>query len=133
MSNFDFVRATLPQVHADAARAESYLATDPVAACFYARRVVEELVAHLYEVLALPIPYNDDLSARTNAAAFKAATGNGINQKLNPIRTIGNRAAHPDRRFRPPRHRRCVRAAAVASRQSVDSIICLCHRCINYS
>ena len=96
MSNFGFVRDTLPDLYPDATRAESYLAADPVAACFYSRRVIELLVTDLYALLRLPTPYQNDLSARTNAPAFKAVTGHGITQKLNLIRKIGNRAAHPE-------------------------------------
>src|SRR5690349_8403490 len=92
--NFGFLHQTLPSVHDDCRRAESYLTTDPRSACFYSRRAVEELVAHLYDVLALPVPYKDDLAARTNDAAFKAVTGNGINAKLNLIRKLGNTAVH---------------------------------------
>ena len=94
VGNFDFAKTTLPTVHTDCARAESYLTTDPRSACFYSRRAVEELVGHLYDVLALPVPYKDDLAARTNDAGFKAVTGNGINQKLNLIRKLGNTAVH---------------------------------------
>lgn len=97
MGNFEFARRSLPRVHSDCARAESYLTTDPRSACFYSRRAVEELVAYLFDLLALPVPYKDDLAARTNDAAFKAATGNGINQKLNLIRKLGNTAVHDTR------------------------------------
>lgn len=54
MSSFDFVGSTLPGLHADCVRAESYLATDPLAACFYTRRVAEDLVGQLYDILQLP-------------------------------------------------------------------------------
>ena len=64
MSNFDFVKVAWPQIHADCVRAESYLASDPRSACFYARRAAEQLVGHIYDVDGLPIPYKDDLSAR---------------------------------------------------------------------
>jgi len=64
MGNFDFVRGTVPPLFEDCARAESYLVSDPRSACFYARRVVEGLVGYLYDVLALPLPYGDDLAAR---------------------------------------------------------------------
>lgn len=101
MSNFEFLRATLPAVHADCARAESYLATDPRSACFYSRRAVEELVGHLYDVLGLPLPYKDDLAARVNDAAFKAKTGVGIGQKLNLVRKLGNTAVHDTRPIPP--------------------------------
>lgn len=94
MGNFDFVHTTLPVVHADCARAESYLLSDPRSACMYARRATEVLVRHLYEVIGLSAPYRDDLSARINDAAFKAKVGTGIIAKLNLIRKVGNNAVH---------------------------------------
>ena len=102
MGNFDFVRKTLPTAYPDCARAESYLASDPRSACFYARRAAEMLIGHLYDVLSLPKPYKDDLSARVNEAAFKAVAGAGIGQKLNLIRKLGNTAVH-DTQPIPPR------------------------------
>jgi type I restriction enzyme, R subunit len=101
MSNFEFAQASLPAVHADCLRAESYLSSDPAAACFYSRRAVEQLVGHLYDVLGLPAPYQNDLGARINDAAFKAKVGVGISQKLNLIRRIGNTAAHEGRPIQP--------------------------------
>lgn len=94
MSNFDFVRTTLPAVHGDCVRAESYLSSDPAAACFYSRRAVERIVGHLYDVLGLQEPYQSDLAARVNDAAFKAKVGLAITQKLTLIRKVGNIAAH---------------------------------------
>ena len=93
LSNFDFARASLPSVHADCVRAESYLSSDPAAACFYSRRAIEQLVRHVYDVAALTPPYRDDLAARISDPAFKAKVGNGIVQKLNLIRRVGNTAA----------------------------------------
>ena len=102
MGNFDFAYETIPTVYPDCARAESYLVSDPRSACFYARRAAEVLVGHLYDVLALPTPYKDDLSARINEPAFKTASGAGIGQKLNLIRKLGNTAVH-DTQPIPPR------------------------------
>jgi type I restriction enzyme, R subunit len=102
MGNFGFVQATLPTIHLDCARAESYLSNDPGTACIYSRRAVERLVRHLYDVLALPVPYRDDLAARINDGAFKAKTGVGIGQKLNLIRKVGNAAVHDEKPI-PPR------------------------------
>ncbi|WP_435771806.1 DEAD/DEAH box helicase family protein [Nocardioides sp. SYSU DS0651] len=101
MSNFEFIRRAWPSIHGDCARAESYLSSDPRSACFYSRRAVEELVGHLYDVLRLPEPYQSDLAARINAAEFRAKTGNGINQKLNLIRKLGNTAVHEARAIPP--------------------------------
>jgi type I restriction enzyme R subunit len=94
MGNFDFVKVAIPRLHEDCARAEAYLVSDPRAACIYGRRAVELLVDYLYEVLALPVPYKDDLSAKTSAPAFKARTGPAISAKLNLVRKLGNDAVH---------------------------------------
>ena len=101
MSNFAFIKAEWPAIHADCARAESYLSADPRSACFYSRRAAEVLVAHLYDVMALSLPYQDDLSARVNDAGFKAKVGVGISQKLNLIRKVGNTAVHDTKPIRP--------------------------------
>ncbi|WP_281712432.1 arabinosyltransferase domain-containing protein, partial [Dermacoccus nishinomiyaensis] len=53
MGNFDFIKAEWPVIYDDCARAESYLTNDPRSACFYARRSIEVLVNHLYDLLAL--------------------------------------------------------------------------------
>ncbi|MGO4534925.1 DEAD/DEAH box helicase family protein [Leifsonia sp. 2MCAF36] len=94
MSNFAFVRETLPELHAECAHAESYLTTDPRSACFYSRRAVEQLVDYLYDVMGLNLPYRDDLAAKTNDPAFKAKAGLGIVSKLNLVRRLGNDAVH---------------------------------------
>ncbi len=95
MRNFDFVRATLPDLHEDCARAESYALSDPAAAVVCARRAAERLVEYLYAVLRLPEPYRRDLSARIHAHPFVAVAGTGIVRKLDLVRTWGNRGAHP--------------------------------------
>lgn len=95
MTNFAFVGAAdWPQLHDDCARAESYLGTDPRSACFYSRRAVEQLVDLLYDILDLPLPYKNDLSARINEQAFRAKATPAIAQKLNLIRRAGNAAVH---------------------------------------
>ncbi|MGY1552774.1 DEAD/DEAH box helicase family protein [Microbacterium sp. A588] len=99
MGNFDFVRQTLPHVHDDCVRAESYLISDPRSACFYSRRVVERVVDYLYEVLSLDGPYRDDLSAKINDAAFKSRVPAPIAQKLNVIRRLSNTAVHDTRQI----------------------------------
>ncbi|GIZ95568.1 hypothetical protein TTY48_01800 [Tsukamurella sp. TY48] len=101
MGNFDFVHTTLPSVHRDCAKAESYLTSDPRAACFYGRRAVEELVHYLYDLLDLPAPYKSDLAAHTNSAGFKAVVPPPIVQKMNLIRQLGNKAVHETRPVRP--------------------------------
>ncbi|AYF98063.1 DEAD/DEAH box helicase family protein [Protaetiibacter intestinalis] len=94
MGNFEFVRQSIPHLHEDCARAESYLTSDPRAACIYGRRAVELLVDYLYKVLSLPLPYKDDLAAKTNAPALTARTGPAVTAKLNYVRKLGNDAVH---------------------------------------
>lgn len=97
MGNFDFVRQTLPMLHDDCAKAESYLSSDPRTACFYSRRAVENLVLHLYDLFALSTPYRDDLAARIGEPAFAARLPVGMTRKLNVIRRVANTAVHDTR------------------------------------
>ncbi|MDH6194430.1 type I restriction enzyme R subunit [Mycobacterium frederiksbergense] len=102
MSNFAFVGAAdWPEIHTDCARAESYLSADPRTACFYSRRAVEQLVDLLYDVIALPLPYKNDLSARINEPPFRAQVPPAIVQKLNLIRKAGNAAVHEQKQIAP--------------------------------
>lgn len=101
MSNFDFARASLPTIYPECVRAESYLASDPAAVCVYGRRAAELIVRHLYDVLGLPAPYRDDLSAHINQAEFKTEVGVRITAKLNAIRNFGNDGAHPSKPIPP--------------------------------
>lgn len=97
MGNFSFLKADWPDIHQDCAKAESYMASDPRSACFYARRAVELLVRHLYELIQLPTPYKSDLAALINDAQFKATVGSGIQHRLNLLRRMGNTAVHDKR------------------------------------
>lgn len=103
MTNFAFLKVVdWPEVYADCTKAESYATSDPRSACFYARRTAEQLVEFLYDIMNLSVPYKDDLSARINDSAFRAKAGQGITQKLNLIRRLGNTAVHDPRPI-PPR------------------------------
>jgi len=94
MSNFDFLKATWPELFKECSLAESYLANDPRSTCIYARRVTEMLVEHIFEVAALPDSYVSDLAARVNHPEFKSLAGNNVTFRLNAIRKFGNTAAH---------------------------------------
>jgi type I restriction enzyme, R subunit len=109
MSNFDFTKVALPSVHPDCVRAESYLLSDPRSAVFYSRRAVEEIVWHLYDVLGLQTPYQNDLAARIGDAAFKAKVGTGIANKMTLIRKVGNKAVHDLTPIPPPAALQVVR------------------------
>jgi type I restriction enzyme R subunit len=79
VTNFAFLKAVgWPTIHTDCAHAESHATSDPRAACIYARRTVEHLAGHLYDVLALAPAYRNNLSARINDDAFVAGAGPGM-------------------------------------------------------
>lgn len=96
--NFGFVAPEWPGVHQECVRAEQYVHRDPRAAALYARRVVEQLVDHLYLAAGLPEPYQSDLAARVNAPAFRQLAGEMIVAKLNAVRKAGNIGVHDNRK-----------------------------------
>jgi type I restriction enzyme, R subunit len=101
-SNFSFLQAEWPDLHAEAARAEQAALSDPRTACFYARRVLELAVAWLYQAEggrsgALQMPYKPDLSAFLFEPSFKALVGAGLHAKMELIRKQGNNAVHSAR------------------------------------
>ncbi|MEI4271723.1 DEAD/DEAH box helicase family protein [Klenkia sp. LSe6-5] len=101
MSNFGFLAQDWPVVHADCVRAESYLGSDPRGTCMYARRAAEQVVAHVYTVDALPLPYRDDLAGRIAEPAFKNRVPQGITTKLTLLRKLGNTAVHDSKPIPP--------------------------------
>lgn len=109
MGNFDFLKAEWPEIAANAARAESALSNDPIAACVYSRRVAELVVAATYDLKQLPDAYRDDLSARINSLDFKRVVPERVRAKFDAIRRYGNTAAHPGgRRLQPGQPRACL-------------------------
>ncbi|WP_237203258.1 hypothetical protein [Rothia endophytica] len=68
MSNFEFLKPSVPELYEDAYRAEAYLGNDSPTACFYARRAIETLVHYIYRVRNLPMPYQTTLAAMVAAA-----------------------------------------------------------------
>ena len=112
LSNFSFLAAEWPEIEESAARAESYLYTDPRSACFYSRRTLELIVHWLYRADAtLHLPYADNLSALIHEPSFKHAAGETIWNKILLLNRIGNRAVHD--------HRAVPESAAVAALQEL--------------
>jgi len=95
VSNFDFARATWPDIAEEARRAEHYAVGDPRSSLFYARRALELTVHWMYQADGtLRRPYNDDLSSMLHEPTFKQLVGQGILTKMNLLRTRGNIAVH---------------------------------------
>ena len=101
-SNFSFLQAEWPDLHAEAARAEAAALSDPRTSCFYARRALELGVGWLFQAEGgrggkLQMPYKPDLSAFLFEPSFKALVGPGLHAKMDVIRRQGNLAAHSTR------------------------------------
>ena len=101
-SNFTFLQAEWPDLHAEAARAELAALADPRTACFYARRTLELAVVWLFQAEGgrggkLQMPYKADLSAFLFEPSFKALVGAGLHAKMDVIRRQGNHAVHSTR------------------------------------
>ena len=95
MSNFGFLRAEWPDLHAEASRAEQLAVADPRASCFYARRTLELTVTWLYDADAsLRRPYRDDLAAMIAEPTLVQVAGPAVRTKMDVIRRQGNAAVH---------------------------------------
>ncbi|MBS0657719.1 MAG: DEAD/DEAH box helicase family protein [Verrucomicrobia bacterium] len=101
MSNFAFLTAEWPEVHAAASKAESLTYSDPRTACFYSRRALEAAMAWLYKYDAkLKLPYQDNLSALIHEPTFQAVAGQAVFSKARLIQRQGNDAVHSNRPVR---------------------------------
>lgn len=101
-SNFTFLQAEWPALHADAVRAEQAAWADPRTACFYARRTLELAVVWLFQAEGgrngnLRMPYKPDLSAFLFEPSFKLLVGPALHAKMDVIRKQGNQAVHSNR------------------------------------
>lgn len=78
------------------AMAERQALTDPRGAAVHCRLAIEALVRWLYDHdAALKTPYDYHLAALTADPSFHVLAGTMIRTKIDLIRKIGNRAAHP--------------------------------------
>lgn len=78
------------------AMAERQALPDPRGAAVHARLAVEAMVRWLYDHdSALRAPYDDHLAALTAEPTFLKLAGTMIRTKIDLVRKIGNRAAHP--------------------------------------
>ncbi|MFE1311691.1 DEAD/DEAH box helicase family protein [Streptomyces sp. NPDC058755] len=113
-SNFDFLKAEWPALHTESRHAERLAHVDPRAACFYARRVLEQAVHWMYDKDgSLHPPYKQDLAAMLHEPTFKAQVGPTVAVKMDLVRRQGNNAVH--------------KAAPVPPKNAVDSLRELFH------
>jgi type I restriction enzyme, R subunit len=98
MSNFAFLAAEFPEIFESAKKAESYVASDPRTAAFYARRTVELAVQWAYRNdSGLSFPYDSKISALIHEPSFQRRVGPAIFTKAKLIIRIGNLAVHETR------------------------------------
>ncbi len=95
---FAILQAEWPAVFEAASKAAAAAHQDPRAACFYARRALELLVAWVFKHdSSLRVPYQDNLSALIHEPTFKATAGAAVFSKARVITQLGNQAAHSAR------------------------------------
>ncbi len=101
-SNFRFLALEWPDVFESAAKAEGLVHGDPRAACFYARRALEQGVHWIYKHdRALKVPYQDHLSALIHEPSFRDTVGSAVFAKVRLVKDLGNLAVHDQKPVRP--------------------------------
>ncbi len=96
-SNFDFLKASWPALHDDAAEAERAVFASPRTAAFYARRTMERMVLWLYANDGdLRKPYQDSLAALIHEPTFRQILPPRLFHPIRLIHKIGNQAVHSD-------------------------------------
>ena len=97
MTNFDFLRS-YPEFHtfSDAAiAAEKIYLIDPAACVLNCRRAMEAAVKWMYSVdKDLVLPWDDKLVSLLSTEEFRDIVEPNILRRLDPIRKLGNHAAH---------------------------------------
>ena len=102
MSNFTFLQVEWPLLHESAVKAEALVHADARAACFYARRTLELVVAWLYKnERDLRLPYQDNLNALLHEPSFGRVVGQAVFTKTKVIKDLGNLAVHSARKVLP--------------------------------
>lgn len=98
-TNFAFVGVVWPSLLIECRRAEQSALSDPRASGFQARRVLEQVVKHIYDFRGLRIPERSDLSGLLRDHTFRAPVPDVIQDKMRIIRQRGNDAVHGDGHF----------------------------------
>jgi type I restriction enzyme, R subunit len=95
MSNFSFLLADFPALHADAVEAEQLTLLSPKAAAIFCRSTLENAINWLYDHdPKLARPFKSELSALMHAHCFASQFNQTMLGELHLIRKTGNVAAH---------------------------------------
>ncbi|KAB1501319.1 DEAD/DEAH box helicase [Corynebacterium sp. 320] len=96
-SNFNFLRYIWPKAHEECLKVERFVDADPVISCFYARKVVERVVHHIWAFRSLgPTERRSLLDLMKDRAFYEEVRSTTIMEKLHILRKNGNNAAHAD-------------------------------------
>ena len=96
-SNFGFVRYVWPTAYEECLKVERFVDVDPVISCFYARKVLERVVNHIWAFRGLGDTGYLSLADMTRDREFVKCVGNDtMLRKMTLLRKSGNDAAHAD-------------------------------------
>ncbi|MFW9202564.1 DEAD/DEAH box helicase family protein [Corynebacterium striatum] len=96
-SNFSFVRYVWPTAYEECLKVERFVDADPVISCFYARKVLERVVNHIWAFRGLGDTGYLSLADMTRDREFVKCVGNDtMLRKMTILRKSGNDAAHAD-------------------------------------
>ena len=98
MSNFDFIKADFPQLHADVVEAERLTFDSPTSTVIFCRSTLENAINWLYENdRKLTRPWRADLSTLMHEHCFAEQFNATMMKELHLVRKTGNQAAHGTR------------------------------------
>ena len=96
-SNFGFVRYVWPTAYEECLKVERFVDADPVISCFYARKVLERVVNHIWAFRSLGDTRYLSLAEMTRDRGFLQCVKNEtMLRKMTLLRKSGNDAAHAD-------------------------------------
>lgn len=93
-SNFGFVAQVWPALLNDCVQAERNALTNPITSCFYARRVLEKVVRHIWEFRNLGFAADTSIFGRMQDERFTAIVPQAQLDKLHFLRINCNNAVH---------------------------------------
>jgi type I restriction enzyme R subunit len=97
-TQFVFLKAEFPPIHAGAVKARAAALSDPRTSCFYARWTIEQVIRWSFtHDRSLPRPYDDRVSALLHDPAFMKLIGDKLFLLAKETIRLGNRAAHDSR------------------------------------
>ena len=96
-TNFGFVRYVWPTAYEECLKVERFVDADPVISCFYARKVLERVVNHIWAFRGLGDTGYLSLADMTRDREFVKCVGNDtMLRKMTILRKSGNDAVHAD-------------------------------------